>query len=245
MNANARRSSRKQKKAMIKALIFDYDGTLSNRSESVYCFYNEYLRPFVPQLDNVEYEALLQDLMYYDVNGICSFEQRMPPFMARYGHLFPEGFEEQFRRNFIDKTWSYNVLKEETLEVIEKLKGQYKLAVLSNGSSTVQHNKIDHVDIGKYFDEVIVSGDIGIHKPDVRIFEYTLEKLRVKADEALMIGDVYSTDIAGAIRAGIKTVWMVQDQERPALSYKGYRIRNLREIFEILEREANEHTDKQ
>ena len=203
---------------MIKALIFDYDGTLSNRTESVYCFYSEYLRPFVPQLDDDEYEALLQDLMYYDVNGICTFEERMPPFMSRYGHLFPDGFEQEFKKNFIEKTFNYNVLKEETLEVIEKLKGHYKLAILSNGGSTVQHNKIDHVDIEKYFDEVVVSGDIGIHKPDPRLFEYTLERLKVKADEALMIGDVYSTDILGAKKAGIKPVWLGEDEERRALS---------------------------
>ena len=222
---------------MIKALIFDYDGTLSNRTESVYCFFNDYLRPFVPQLSDIEFEAMVQDLMYFDVNGINEFDLRMPPFMDRYGHLFPEGFEEDFKKNFIAKVWSYNILKEETLEVLEKLKERYKLAILSNGSSTVQHNKIDHVDIEKYFDVVVVSGDVGIHKPDPKLFEYTLEKLNVKADEALMIGDVFSTDILGAVRAGIKTVWLVEDEERPAFAYKGYRIRNLKELYEILEGE--------
>ena len=227
---------------MIKALIFDYDGTLSNRTESVYCFFNDYLRPYVPQLSDDEFEAMLQDLMYYDVNGINDFDLRMPPFMDRYGHLFPEGFTADFKKNFIDKVWTYNVLKEETLEVLEKLQGKYKLAILSNGGSTVQHNKIDHVDIEKYFDLVVVSGDVGIHKPDPRLFEYTLDKLGVRKEEALMIGDVYSTDILGALKAGIKTVWLVEDEERPAFSYRGYRIRDLREISEILEREAHEHT---
>ena len=222
---------------MIKALIFDYDGTLSNRTESVYCFFNDYLRPFVPQLSDIEFEAMVQDLMYFDVNGINEFDLRMPPFMDRYGHLFPKGFVKDFKKNFIDKVWSYNVLKEETLEVLEKLKEKYKLALLSNGSSTVQHNKIDHVGIEKHFDVVVVSGDVGIHKPDPKLFEYTLEKLNVKADEALMIGDVFSTDILGAVRAGIKTVWLVEDEERPAFTYKGYRIRNLKELYEILEGE--------
>jgi putative hydrolase of the HAD superfamily len=222
---------------MIKALIFDYDGTLSNRTESVYCFFNDYLRPFVPQLSDIEFEAMVQDLMYFDVNGINEFDLRMPPFMDRYGHLFPEGFEEDFKKNFINKVWSYNVLKEETLEVLEKLKEKYKLALLSNGSSTVQHNKIDHVGIEKHFDVVVVSGDVGIHKPDPKLFEYTLDKLNVRADEAMMIGDVFSTDILGAVRAGIKTVWLVEDEERPAFAYKGYRIRNLKELYEILEGE--------
>ena len=230
---------------MIKALIFDYDGTLSNRTESVYRFFRDFLRGYVPQLDEYEYEALLQDLLYYDANGISDFEYRMPPFMQRYGHLFPEGFEEVFRRNFLDKTWTYNILKEETIEVLEQLKGKYKMAVLSNGGSYIQHNKIKHVDIEKYFDEIIVSGDVGIHKPDPGLFEYTLDKLGVKAEETLMIGDVFATDILGAHRAGIKTVWLAEDEEKPAYAYKGYRIRNLKEVLPILERENNEHTDKQ
>ena len=223
---------------MIKAILFDYDGTLSNRTESVYVFYRDYLREFVPQLNDIEYEAMLQDLMYYDCNGIDNFNQRLNMFMNKYGELFSKGFGEEFKNSFIEKAWSYNVLKEETIEVLEKLKGKYKLAILSNGGSTVQHNKIDHVKIEKYFDEVVVSGDHGIHKPDPRLYEYTLNKLKVSKDEALMVGDVFSTDILGAIRAGIKPVWVVEDEERRSSYYQGYRIQNLRELFDILEREA-------
>ena len=48
---------------MIKSVIFDYDGTLSNRQKSAYSFYREFLRPYVKDMSEVEYESMLQDLI--------------------------------------------------------------------------------------------------------------------------------------------------------------------------------------
>ena len=222
---------------MIKAVIFDYDGTLSNRQKSAYSFYRDFISTYNLDLSEVEFEAMLQDLIVDDCNGTIPFDCRMKPFMLKYGKLFSNDFEEKITKAFFDKMWSYNVLKDETIETLEKLQGKYKLAILSNGDSIIQHNKIRHVNIEKYFDEIVVTGDIGVHKPDVRPFEYTLNKLGVENDEALMVGDVFATDILGASRANIKTVWLLEDSERPNFSYKGYRIRKLNEIFDVLKKE--------
>ena len=82
---------------------------------------------------------------------------------------------------------------------------------------------------------MIVSGDLGIHKPDARIFDIMAKRLGVKNEECLMIGDVFTTDILGACRANMTPVWVVSDPLRPAESYKGYRIEDLRGIYPILE----------
>ena len=222
---------------MIKAVIFDYDGTLSNRQKSAYSFYREFLRPYVKDMSEVEYESMLQDLIIYDDNGIIPFEYRMIPFLNKYGMYFPEGFDITLRDNFYKGVCEYNVLKEDTLYVLNELKGKYKLGILSNGDSTIQHGKIDHVQISDYFDEIVVTGDVGIHKPDKRIFEYTLDKLNVKPEEAIMVGDVFASDILGAINAGMKTAWILEDSERPNDSYDGYRIRKLSELLDILRKE--------
>ena len=222
---------------MIKAVIFDYDGTLSNRQKSAYSFYREFLRPYVKDMSEVEYESMLQDLIIYDDNGIIPFEYRMIPFLNKYGKYFPEGFDITLRDNFYTGVCEYNVLKEDTLHVLNELKGKYKLGILSNGDSSIQHGKIDHVEISDYFDEIVVTGDIGIHKPDKRIFEYTLDKLNVKPEEAIMVGDVFASDILGAINAGMKTAWILEDSERPNDSYDGYRIRKLSELLDILRKE--------
>lgn len=224
---------------MIKAIIFDFDGTISNRKENAYGVFNEYLRQFFKDFNEIEYEAVLQDLMIYDCNGTISVKLRLIPFINKYGKYLPEDFEEKFIPFYYDHMYRFSVLKDETRSVLEKLKGKYKLAILSNGDSTSQHNKITQVNIEDFFDEVVVTGDIGVHKPNKEAFEYVLNKLNVKNDECLMIGDVFSSDILGAINTNITPVWITLDDEIPAYHYDGYRIRHLDEIFEILEKENN------
>lgn len=221
---------------MIKAVIFDFDGTLSNRKANAYSIYDDYFHKLFTHMDDIEYEAVLQDMMYYDCNGTLSMKTRMIPFMEKYGEYLPEDFMETFPEYYGKHMYLYTPLKKETLEVITKLKEDYKIAILSNGDPFSQHHKIQHVDIEKYFDEVMVSGDIGIHKPDRRIFDLMAQRLGVKNEECLMIGDVFSTDILGATRAGMTPVFMNTDPEKEIKYYKGYRIQDLREIFDILKR---------
>ena len=220
---------------MIKALIFDFDGTLSNRTANAYDIYYDSLKPYFPDFDEIEYEAMLQDLMYYDCNGTISMDVRMYAFMAKYGDHLPKTFISDYAAFYVKHMYEYTNLQKETAEVLEKLKGAYKLGLLSNGDPFSQHHKIEHTGVGKYFDEIIVSGDLGIHKPDQKIFELMAEKLCVDCSECMMIGDVFSSDILGAYRAGMVPVWVCKDSDKKAKNYKGYRIFDLKELFAILE----------
>ena len=219
---------------MIKALLFDFDGTLSNREENAYAVYREYLRPYFSDLDEVSYEAVLQDMLYYDCNGSIDLKLRLAPLRAKYGDALPEDFEEKFIPLYGNNMYRHTCLREETIEVLESLYGKYKLAIISNGDSFSQHSKIVHVGIEKYFDEVVVSGDLGIHKPDERIFFLTAEKLGVKCEECIVVGDVFSKDILGAVRSSMIPVWMCKNEDTPAYGYKGYRIKDLRQLYDIL-----------
>ena len=222
---------------MIKAILFDFDGTLSNRQMNAYLMYRDFLKPYFPDLNEIEFEAVLQDALTFDCNGTTATHQRMIPFINKYGDLLPDDFNDRFTEFSLKNMYRFTVLKDETIEVLEKLKGKYRLGILSNGNPFSQHHKISQVKIEKYFDTVIVSGDLGIHKPDAAIFEYAAKQLGIKCEECLMIGDVFASDILGAIRAGMTPVWILEDTERPALDYQGYRIEKLDQIFKILEQE--------
>lgn len=220
---------------MIKAIVFDYDGTLSNRQRNAYDTFKPYLRQFFNDISDIEYEAILQDMMLYDCNGSTAIKNRVPAFISKY--KLPDDFTEKFTEYYSYHMPDYTVLKPETEEVLIKLKNDgYKLGLITNGETRQQHTKIDNVDIEKYFDYLIVSGDLenNIKKPKKEIFDIMAKNLNLKNEECMYVGDVFSSDILGAINGGFLPVWYPNSTELPADYYKGYRISNLKDIFDIL-----------
>ena len=127
---------------MIKAIIFDFDGTLSNRQANAYYLFKDYFKPYFKDLDDMEYEAVLQDLLTDDCNGTINVKYRMAPFINKYNKYFTQDDFDKFNEFYYEYMWKYAVLKPETIDVLKQLKGKYKLAVLSNGQSKSQHDKI-------------------------------------------------------------------------------------------------------
>jgi putative hydrolase of the HAD superfamily len=125
---------------------------------------------------------------------------------------------------------------EDTFSVLDKLKGDYKLLLLTNGSPDLQNTKLSITpEIAPYFDHILISGAFGRGKPDPAIFEHALEVMDVTKDEVIMVGDNLMTDILGASRTGIPSVWINRhDKERNEVT-PDYEIKQLDELFGILE----------
>lgn len=93
-------------------------------------------------------------------------------------------------------------------EVVRALAKKYPLTIISNGFKEVQYYKFEHSGLAGCFTHTIISEEVGINKPQPEIFRIALERNGVAADEAVMIGDSYSSDIAGAKNAGIDQIWL-------------------------------------
>ena len=115
---------------------------------------------------------------------------------------------QELADRFMNSRRRFHRLFDETLPVLENLKGKYCLGMLTTGASDLQREKIVGAGVRDYFDSIVVSGDYEIGKPDKRIFEITLSKLGVEPHEAVMVGDSLRSDIQGAISAGIRNVWV-------------------------------------
>lgn len=126
---------------------------------------------------------------------------------------------------------------EETFQILNDLKGQVKLLLLTNGCPALQQEKLDGVpELAPYFNEIIISGSFGKGKPDPSIFEHALSRLGVKASEALMVGDKLTTDIKGALSAGIHSVWVNRDgKTRTDEIIPDYEIKHLYELHGIID----------
>ncbi|MDE6278262.1 MAG: YjjG family noncanonical pyrimidine nucleotidase [Muribaculaceae bacterium] len=95
----------------------------------------------------------------------------------------------------------------ELLESIERAKLP-KPGIISNGFVDVQHNKLRSSGIADCFSSIILSDDIGVNKPDRRLFDYALEQSGTSAEESTIVGDNPMTDILGALRAGwARAIW--------------------------------------
>jgi len=116
---------------------------------------------------------------------------------AKLGERFPA----------IRRTLAY--VYEETYDVLDALKGNVKLLLLTNGSPDLQKEKLAGVPkLAPYFDHIIISGDFGRGKPDPSIFSHAVELLGIDPSEGIMIGDKLTTDILGSSRIGMDNIWI-------------------------------------
>jgi putative hydrolase of the HAD superfamily len=103
---------------------------------------------------------------------------------------------------------NYTVFQEVPF-LLRDLAGTYQLAVITNGPSEGQREKLTVTEMAGYFDLILTSNDIGIGKPDAAIFRHALDKLDVRPANVWHVGDSLEADIAGARAAGLgAAVWM-------------------------------------
>lgn len=151
-----------------------------------------------------------------------------PDFGVELGERFPQ---ERRRVPFV---------YEETFEVLDKLKDDYQLILITNGSPDLQQTKLTLTpELIPYFDHIVISGDFGKGKPDPSIFEHALECLSLQKEEVIMVGDNLMTDILGANHAGIKSVWINRHQKDQNEVIPTYEIQHLEELFTILKLEVH------
>jgi putative hydrolase of the HAD superfamily len=147
-------------------------------------------------------------------------------------------FAADLAETFRHERRSRPLVYEETYEVLDQLKGRYQMLLLTNGSPDLQKLKLSGVpEMATYFDHIVISGEFGRGKPDPSIFEHALGLLNIRPEEAIMVGDKLTTDILGATRAGITSVWINREHLAPNPEIKPtYEIHNLRELLDLVQK---------
>jgi putative hydrolase of the HAD superfamily len=118
--------------------------------------------------------------------------------------------------------------------VLEQLMKRYHLAMLTNGTPDLQREKIKKAGLEDYFQVIVVSGEIGVGKPNSQIFRVVLEKLNISPESAVMVGDNLDRDISGAKKAGITAVWFNYEKNTSAVNKEfDYEINRLTELIDL------------
>lgn len=100
----------------------------------------------------------------------------------------------------------------DVLPLLAELDGRYRLGIVTNGPCDLQCEKLDRSGLATRFPVRVISREVGVMKPDPRIFAIALERLGVGAAGSVMVGDSLRHDVAGARAAGIRSVWLNRDR---------------------------------
>ena len=128
-------------------------------------------------------------------------------------------------------------LYKEAPAVIQALSQKYELGIIANQLDGLKE-RLQAFDLLQYFKYIISSWDLKVMKPDIRIFEYALDKANCSPQETCMIGDRLDNDILPAKSLGMKTVWIKQGfgaLQNPLSKSEepDYTINNLTELLKI------------
>ena len=142
---------------------------------------------------------------------------------------------EQMSEDFLHLTTAHFSLLEGAEALVRYLAEKYPLTVVTNGFVEVQYEKFDKSGLRDCFAHIVLSEEVGCQKPNPRIYEEALRMNGISAEEAVMIGDSWTSDLQGAINAGIDQIWIRKSQDPlPEGQSATYIVKSLAEVMEIL-----------
>jgi putative hydrolase of the HAD superfamily len=191
---------------MIKAVLFDFDGTLLDRDESVKRFIdNQYdrLHKFVGHIPR---ESYVTRFIQLDNRGYVwkdqVYQQLVDEFEIR--EMSWEELLQDYTCEFINHCVPFPNL----VNTLEELKSRnIMLGIITNGKGQFQIGNIKALGIEEYFDAILISEWEGIKKPDPHIFNRALERIGVSPSESIFVGDHPLNDVKAAQNVGMTGVW--------------------------------------
>jgi putative hydrolase of the HAD superfamily len=221
----------------MKAVLFDLDGTLTDRPASIERYARRLHVDLSSQLREVRAEEIAEVLHAADKRGYArraevyrALARVLPWHRAPDVALLRAHWERWFP---VDTVASASALS--TLQVLHA--AGFLLGVISNGAVKRQAPKIDALGLRPLLNVVVISEAAGIKKPDPKIFAAATRALTCETHEAWFVGDHPTNDIHGAARAGLRAIWLrgVHDWER-TLPAPAHAVDTLHEVLRIVGR---------
>lgn len=222
-------------------IIFDADDTLFDFRKSERHAFKNTMVEF-----NIEYDENYHLKIYSDINTaiwkefedglITQKELKIERFKRLSDKLNINFNEVEFAKSYMKHLSFASFLYDDSMNLIESLHKNYRLSIITNGLTEVQDNRIRKSAIAKYFENIIISEEVQVSKPDPKIFELTLNNMKyTDKSKVLMVGDSLTSDIQGGINFGIDTCWLNPDKITNKTGMKpNYEISNLMDLKDIL-----------
>ncbi|AMV60792.1 5'-nucleotidase YjjG [Pediococcus damnosus] len=221
-------------------LLFDVDDTLLDfhaaENQALKALFAEIKYPLTD--DMVTYFRALNEHMWQrfelgQLDRQTLVNTRFTKLFAHFNETVDGIKYEQIYREFLNQG---HQLEPHALELLNSLKDQFNLFIVSNGIGSVQQHRLNDSGLSTYFKHIFVSEEVGYQKPRIEFFDFIANHISgFTPKNALIIGDSLTSDIQGGANAGIDSVWF-----NPALQPNHssvsptYQIDDLLDLKEIL-----------
>lgn len=188
---------------------------------------NHFLEVYIPT--NHQYWKLYQfnkisheDLRYYRLKDVFDALQ----FKVSDADI------QKVSEDYINYLPEFNHLFDGAIELLDYLKPNYNLHIITNGFASAQARKLKNSNLEQYFETITNSEMAGAKKPNRTIFEFALSSANALKSESLMIGDSYEADVVGAQEAGIEAIFF--NEQNVEVEKNVFQVNHLLELKNIL-----------
>ncbi|MFW6040656.1 MAG: HAD family hydrolase [Thermoplasmatota archaeon] len=223
----------------IKVISFDGDDTLWDFQKVMIHSLNIVIRelkrvdPIAAERLNIKKLIDIRERVFSEFKGkVTNLEKiRLESFKESLRKVNRENDElaEMLNKIYLKHRFEDIELYDEVLPTINHLKDKYILGLISNGNSYPERCGLKDI-----FEFVVFSQDVGVEKPDQRIFNYALKQLDCEKDQIIHVGNSIEDDIIGAEQAGITGVWLNRNCKKTDGYKPEYEINSLDELQDIL-----------
>ena len=192
--------------SMIKAVLFDLDGTILDRLSCLRVYLYKVVERLPDVFDPIPFNEYMDRLIELDAHGHGDKHGVFRRLEGDFG-MAPGMWQrllDEYETHFPHIAVPFPKAHQTLASLRES---GFKLGLVTNGPITSQQPKIDGLGIAGYFGTVLISGAEGVSKPDPEIFRRAVSRLGVEPQETVMVGDNPVADIGGAKSFGMKAIW--------------------------------------
>ena len=224
-------------------IIFDADQTLFDFKKSERKAFENTVIDF-----GIEYDEGYHFKIYKEINtaiwkelenGLITQKKLKTERFKRLSKKLDIQFDEfEFAKLFMKYLSKASFLYDGSIDLIKDLTKDFRLTILTNGLSAVQDTRIKKSIIAEYFEDIVVSEEVGVSKPNPEIFRHALNNINyTDKNKVLIVGDSLTSDIQGGINFGIDTCWFNPTMNLNKVGIEPtYIISDLIELKEILKK---------
>jgi YjjG family noncanonical pyrimidine nucleotidase len=221
-------------------LLFDADGTLFDYDKAelialktTFEYTDTPFSDFYHQRYRHINDGLFKDL---EKRLITSIELRTKRFELLFSEFKIDLDVKEFSDKYLQNISNNSTLITGALETIRSLYPQYKMLLVTNGIADVQRPRFDNSEIRRYFENIIISDEVGFAKPATEFFDIAFKTIgQPSKKDVMIIGDSLTSDMAGGMKYGIDTCWynphQVKNERNVNITYE---IFDLHELLKML-----------